>query len=375
NVSASKKNLALVIDFPADFPSAIITDPGKIRRILINLVGNAIKFTETGSIVVKLFISQKRNKNMLQCDVSDTGRGIPESDIPRLFSPFSQATNRRETDEGTGLGLAICRQSIEALGGSINVKSTVGEGSTFSFSLPITLAEEQPKSPASAESDEIVGVETDGASIRILIVDDNAANRALLAGILQKSEIKYDIAKNGKEALDLCDSFSPNLIFMDIRMPGMDGKEAAARIKSRMEEKAPKLIALTAHAMEDEKAAILAAGFDGFIRKPYLEQEIWLSSSQNLGLRLRSRRQCAAPVKISKEKTIAGIRSLPIDILSELRNCIEMLDKDACRSVIQKICATEPVLAADLRSMVDSLEYVELLPFLDECLEKNGVGR
>lgn len=265
---ADAKGLDLLLEVEPHLPLYTCLDDGRLRQILINLIGNAIKFTETGSVTVRVQGKASANSHMLQVEVADTGIGIPPDKLDRVFEQFEQAdaaTTRRFG--GTGLGLTISRLLIEAMGGEISVISTPGQGSCFGFSLPTERAnvvEVQPQGGAtladSRTADSLKGK-------RILVAEDNKVNRLLIRKFLQDLPLLLEFAHDGHQAVDMVRKSRPDLVFMDMSMPGMNGLEATRHIRE-FEMCQPAIVALTANAMDSDRAACLDAGMNDFLAKP-----------------------------------------------------------------------------------------------------------
>ena len=280
---AAAKGLKLTQTIGPHLPDQLRGDSSRLRQVLVNLISNAIKFTERGSIAVALNIvagpgATALREVRLRYSVTDTGIGIAEDARPRLFKPFSQAdesTTRRFG--GSGLGLAICHQVIEAMNGEIGFDSEVGRGSTFWFELDLPVAE-----PVRAR--EVANVAAAATPVKmsghVLVVEDNAVNRTLLAETLTMLGLNVSMAENGRQALAQLERQHFDVVLMDWHMPEVDGVEAARRIRAREAEiarpgfKPITIIALTASAMPGDSDACLAAGMDGYIAKPFMFDEI-----------------------------------------------------------------------------------------------------
>jgi PAS domain S-box-containing protein len=277
-VNAGKSGLAFDWAIHADTPSLLRGDPGRLRQILTNLIGNAIKFTPEGKVTLAVKPEKEEGGRVtLLFTVTDTGIGIPGDRMDRLFKPFSQADpSATRKYGGTGLGLMISKKLVELMGGTVGVKSEEGKGSTFWFTSTFerqTAGEWKSKTPEGVPGPIITRCrmeETKKLKLRILIAEDNTINQKVTLGILNKLGFRADVAANGKEVLTALDMIPYDLIFMDIQMPEMDGFEATAAIRLREGDRDSHIpiIAMTAHAMEEDRLHCLAAGMDDYVSKP-----------------------------------------------------------------------------------------------------------
>jgi signal transduction histidine kinase/CheY-like chemotaxis protein len=268
-IAAQAKGLTVTSEIDPTVPQLVRGDPGRFRQVLVNLCGNAVKFTERGSVTVTLTMAgSDAQRALLRCAVSDTGEGIPPDRLSALFKPFSQvdaSTTRRYG--GTGLGLSIVKRLAELLGGEVGVESREGSGSTFWFTASFELQAAQPveTAPAAVEA----AADPMRSERRILLVEDNAVNEKVATRFLQKLGYLVDVARNGREAVDAWASGYYDLILMDCQMPVLDGYEATREIRAR--EQAPQripIVALTANAMKDDDLKCKAAGMDDHLSKP-----------------------------------------------------------------------------------------------------------
>ncbi len=314
-LKALSKGLQLIVDYTSDVPQYVQTDERKLREILINLLGNAIKFTQTGTVTLRVSAvnsnkqqttqrhigkastlrqaqgkpnnKQQTTNNKQQTihfEVEDTGPGIAPEEVDKLFTTFGQTETGRKSLEGTGLGLAISQKFVHLMGGDITVSSTLDKGTTFAFDIQLELSKAtEIKIPQ--ESRKVMGLAPNQPNYRILVVEDQPANRLLLVKMLTSVGFEVYEAENGKEAIALWSKHSPHLIFMDMRMPVMDGYEATKRIKSHLKGQATVIIALTASALEQDRIVILSAGCDDFMRKPFREEVLVQKIAQHLGVR------------------------------------------------------------------------------------------
>jgi CheY-like chemotaxis protein/nitrogen-specific signal transduction histidine kinase len=281
-LKARQKDLHLTLDQSLELPRYIKSDEARMRQILVNLVSNAVKFTDTGGVNVRLDTVKKAQ--CLLIEVEDTGPGISEADQQSLFKPFVQLSTR-DSKDGTGLGLTIVHQYVQMMDGRISVKSRPGKGTLFRVELPLQKANAADMHYLVEERyDRVIGLKPGQPAYRILIAEDQPENRLLLRKMLEPLGFELREAVNGEEAVALCEQWHPHLILMDIRMPVMDGQEATRRIKAGDAGAQTRIVAITAHALEEERKEILAAGCDDFIRKPYAEAELMDALARHLGV-------------------------------------------------------------------------------------------
>ncbi|UOF00656.1 ATP-binding protein [Bdellovibrio reynosensis] len=264
---AEKKTLKLVLTIKAEVPQFVVGDPIRFRQILINLINNAIKFTESGTVEITAqkvgSVDLKTAK--VRFDVKDSGIGMSETTVQELFKPFTQAdsaTTRRFG--GTGLGLSICKQLVELMNGDISVKSALNEGSLFSFTLPMHLSAPKAEVKTVTKS-----VDLSTRKLQILIADDNLTNRLVAGQMVEKMGHQPTIVSNGKEAIEALQVKTFDLVLMDCRMPELDGYQATRLIRASGKNFSQiPIIALTAGAMDEDREACKAAGMSGYLAKP-----------------------------------------------------------------------------------------------------------
>jgi len=285
---ASAKEIEVAILLQPDLPSRLRGDPGRLRQVLVNLVGNAIKFTQVGHVTISAALAEESlNEATVRFEVSDTGIGIGAEDRRLLFESFSQvdSSNTRKFG-GTGLGLTISRQLVSMMGGEIGVTSEIAQGSTFWFTARFEAAVDSPpgdrQTPlvqgfgqgAEREGDETNQARS-GPPPRVLIVEDNAVNQVVAANIVKKLGYRSDVVANGLEAINALSAISYAAVLMDCQMPEMDGYAATGEIRSREEGKGhTPIIAMTASAMEGDRERCLAAGMDDYISKPVRRDDL-----------------------------------------------------------------------------------------------------
>ena len=286
HLKALEKKLDFEVIIHPHTPRLIYTDEGKLRQILINLVGNAIKFTDLGHVYVRVFV---QNNLHLYFEVEDTGSGISDSEMATLFQPFVQTDSGRRSQEGTGLGLSISYNYVHLMGGQMSVSSKVGKGSTFSFYIPLKPLESN-NSESIRSSTRVVGLQSNQTDYRILIAEDIRLNRQLLTRILTPLGVEVREVNNGIEAIAVWQSWSPHLIWMDARMPMLNGSEAASAIRAiEAERNIPdaervKMIALTASLVNSQEEDLSTYGFDGFVTKPFTEDLVFEEMARHLNL-------------------------------------------------------------------------------------------
>jgi PAS domain S-box-containing protein len=295
-IRAEAKGLQLILDPSSHYPRFIRSDAGKFRQILINLIGNSIKFTSAGQVTVKVGAQPAAGGHLLIVGVSDTGIGIAKESLATLFRPFEQI-GTQPSAEGTGLGLAITRQFIQLLGGEISVDSELGKGSNFCFVIPVGQA--QPIGTlAAGHRPPVVGAGIKAGDLRLLIVEDQPDNCLLIRRFLEPSGFLLREAVNGQEAIQQFQVWQPHLIFMDRRMPVMDGLEATRRIKALPGGRETIIIAVTAHAFEEERQEMLKAGCDDFIGKPFRQDDLLALLEKHLRLSLGDEPAASPPPAI-----------------------------------------------------------------------------
>jgi signal transduction histidine kinase/CheY-like chemotaxis protein len=271
--SVREKGIGLSLNYAKDMPNLLVGDRGRMRQIMINLIGNAVKFTEHGGVTVSVSTTQA-GKRLIQ--IEDTGIGIPANKIGAIFGEFNQVEDETTRNfEGTGLGLSITTKLVSLMGGKIWAESVLGEGATFCIELDLPAGEPEMEPEPAREK------------LVVLTAEDNKTNQLVFSKTVQKADIDLTFAANGQEAIDLYQSLKPDIIFMDINMPVMDGIKATQAIRTLEDgtDKHTPICAITAHAMEDDKAALMAKGIDLVLtkplRKPLLMEQINAAKEAN----------------------------------------------------------------------------------------------
>ncbi|MCX6133291.1 MAG: ATP-binding protein [Ignavibacteriales bacterium] len=357
-VRTDSKELLFEIYGIDELPRYVVADEKKLRVVLINLLGNAVKFTQNGYVTMRLSHRKEGPEEMILCvEVEDTGPGIAEGEKDKLFKYFIQTESGKLSRSGTGLGLAISQDYIRMMGGEISVRSHVGEGSIFRFEIPIAEGKggdfvERPLARR------VIGLEPRQKVPRVLVAEDTEANRTLLVKLLTSVGLDVRAVSNGREAVDVVEQWQPDFVWMDIRMPVMDGLEATRRIKSTEKGNRTKVVALSAHVFGEEREDIIAAGCDDFVGKPYREHEIFEVMAKHVGLQY-----------VYEEKLVedAGgalppdgemdLRSIDPEMRAELDGAVTSTDALKITELADRLCVQNPAAATRLRTCAKNFDY------------------
>ena len=352
---ARDKRLELRLVPAPDLPRFVRTDAGKLRQVLLNLVSNAVKYTERGEVELSASAEARGQRTLLRFAVRDTGVGIAADDLEKVFLPFYQAQYGTALGQGTGLGLAISRDYARLMGGSLTVESAPERGSIFRFEIPVEPAEASVLEPTA--QGRVVGLVAGLPPYRVLVVEDHADNRRLLEDILRQAGFQVSAANDGEQAVRAFQSWHPDFIWMDMRMPGMDGYEATRRIRALPGGDRVRIVALTASAFVEDRAAILAAGCDEVLSKPLEMEQIFAAMEGLLGVRYRyaEPEEAAAPVDLSR---------LPAPLRGELGQAADCLDIEATAQVIGRIRAIDGPLATELEKLARDFRFDRILALL-----------
>ena len=373
-VKADAQDLQLVFEYGADIPQYIRTDQVKLRQVLINLLNNALKFTQEGGVWVRVGIANGEEDSStyysLFFEVEDTGIGIAPDELDTIFEAFVQSQAGIESQEGTGLGLSIARQFVQLMGGEIQITSELGRGTTFKFDIKIstvTATDIEDKEPTRR----VAALAPNQQSYRILIVDDKWSNRQLLLRLLNPLGFEIKEASNGKEAIAIWESFEPHLIWMDMRMPVMDGYEATKHIKTHLKGQATAVIALTASILEEEQAVILSAGCEDFVRKPFREAVIFDKVAQYLGVSYIYE-ESSSPLQ--EVKTSASLQeslaTMPAEWLSKLYQAADLIDNEQIFQLLEQIPSAHTFLRKTLIDWVNSFRCDQIIELIEDTNNK-----
>ncbi len=369
---ANEDGIELIFERDDRLPRYIFTDPIKLRQVLINLIGNAIKFTKVGTVHLKTnSIDTSAQDCTLNFIVSDTGVGIAPEDLADIFASFSQAQAGKDKQEGTGLGLAISRKFVQLMGGDITVTSELGKGTTFEFQIQAKISQESISDRP--EKTRVLALAPDQPTYRILVADDKEANCQLLIKLLRPMGFDLKSASNGQEAIAIWEEWQPHLIWMDMRMPVMDGYEATKYIKSTTKGNATAVIALTASVLEEQKAIVLSAGCDDFIRKPFEEQVIFDTIAKHLGVKYISENiPHADKTNRSREilLTSENLKVMPDSWIMELYASSLEAEKSIVMELIGEIPDTEIFLVRSLTQLAVNFQFEKLIDLTEPLISK-----
>ncbi|MCX8125297.1 MAG: ATP-binding protein, partial [Spirochaetes bacterium] len=342
------KGLNLHFDVAPDVPMDLRGDPLRIQQVLINLIGNAIKFTEKGDVNVT--IEKLADGKNIKFTVSDTGIGLTKDDMSKIFQSFTQSdssTTRRFG--GTGLGLSICKNFVEKMGGSIGVDSNPRKGSSFYFILPLVPAEKNTRSSiiASGITEDHFKLTYEGK--KILVAEDNSINREVIGGILESIGFSVKYAGNGNEVIKMVESENFDLVLMDVQMPQMDGLEATRIIRTKLQQNIP-IVATTAYATTEDVAACMSAGMNGYIKKPINPEKLFDTLGNLLKTSEKTDNKNIKPLKNTMDTVLLNLDG--IDVESALRRMGG--NKDLLKRIILEFCNTFEDAAEKLEHLISS---------------------
>ena len=361
-VRTDEKKLSFSVETIGDVPQYIVTDINKLRQVFINVLGNAVKFTEEGGIGLRVRADREGMAGpCLRVEVEDTGPGISQDDQDKLFRHFEQTKTGQQAGTGTGLGLAISREFVRLMGGDITVSSQVGRGSIFVIYLPLKEGKAQSVQ-AKNNPRHVLRLSPGQATCRVLIADDIEDNRQLLAQLLGPVGFEIRLATNGAEAVLGVEQWRPHLVLMDFRMPVMDGHEAIRRIRAEAAGHQPKIIAVTASAMDDNRQELMEIGADDFIGKPFREVELFQRIHAHLGVEYV---YAEDPVDDAREQapelTPESLAGWPRDVIDPMREAVITADLDQLLARIEQLDSRHPRIARELRRLAEGFQYQKLL--------------
>jgi signal transduction histidine kinase/CheY-like chemotaxis protein len=378
-LKADDKGLQLICDRPwrcasrnraPEVPRYIRTDEVKLRQVLINLLNNAIKFTQEGGVSIRVGIGNQEGSSNTQLffEVEDTGAGIAPEELDSIFEAFVQTKTGKGAQEGTGLGLSITRQFVQLMGGEITVSSQVDKGTTFKFDITVRVvdANDIESKPLIRR---VIALEPNQPRYRIWIVDDRATNRQLLIKLLNPLGFELREACNGSEAIAVWETFEPHLIWMDMRMPVMDGYEATKHIKATTKGQATAIIALTASSQEEERVVVLSAGCNDFLRKPFHEIDLFEIMHKHIGVSFVYEDPTPRDASRIKDREpdaliTAALAELPGEWFANLEQAILNVDLKLIFALIEQIRPGNAELANALKDYINNFEYDKILSLI-----------
>ena len=351
-----EKGLVLQAEIAPAVPDTLIGDATRLTQILVNLISNALKFTETGGITIQIYNKDSNQHNIqLGFSIADTGIGIEQHMLGSIFDRFHQAENSiTRKYGGTGLGLSIVKDLVLLQGGDITVESERGKGTTFRFFIPYTIASQQVPLPQAVNISEFRS--SAHPSVKILVVDDNEMNRSLMEHLFTEWNLSFDMADNGWEALARLQQTDYNLVLMDIQMPEMDGYNATRRIRTELGLDVP-VIAMTAHALAGERERCLSSGMNEYISKPVNERELYELIIRFADHLPRVKRESPASLNEAND----GYKYISLDYMKEISKGNQAYEKKATRQFIESVPSSlqlleKAFLQNDLRA-INSLAH------------------
>ena len=386
---AKENGLSLDFEVGTNVPQYIRTDQSKLRQILINLLGNAVKFTEAGGIILSVInkdpiMQGQAGGHLLHFEVVDTGVGVSHVEQQKIFDSFFQSRNARSTQKGTGLGLPISRKFVKLLGGTIEVSSVVGKGTRFTFDIPVEFADsgdiESPRLRSRVKC-----LAPGQPVFRLLVAEDNENNRNLLVRLLHAVGFEVKEAVNGIEAIEIWEKWQPHLIWMDMRMPVMDGYEAITAIRSKIRNSSSeietKIIALTANAFKEDRLKVLENGGDDFVRKPFKEDEIFEMIRNHLGVSYVYEKvedgnfSQNFNMNMTDSFLALAIQELPENLINRLNEATELSNAGMIDNVIDDIRNENIHVADALSGLSGKYAYDEILHLVQEAKKEGSSKR
>lgn len=401
-MKAHSKGLHLSLEWEDDLPQYIHTDESKLRQVLVNLVGNAVKFTQQGGVALRVGRMEPEEltgdlanpgTTTVAFEVEDTGPGIEPDGLERLFQPFVQTDSGQKSQEGTGLGLAISQKFVNLMGGTITAQSVPGHGATFRFTIQVTIAQGAASSEAPVVRT-IVGLAAGQPTYRILIVEDKPENRQILVDLLSPLGFEVREAINGEEAIVRWEEWAPHLIWMDIRMPVMDGYEATRQIRAREQQRrellereiaasplpiaippATKIIALTGSVFEEDRKTALAAGCDDFVRKPFRAERLFEKMGTYLGVRYVYANEpeavpeaAATNGKVHSPDAVsaADLSVMSIEWRQQLRQAASRVNSKQVLTLVEQIPEMHASLATAITDLVNNFNFEEIVALTED---------
>jgi CheY-like chemotaxis protein len=379
-VKAEEKGLAFSYELAPGLPAAVTIDETRLRQVLLNLLGNAVKFTDSGKVSLRALPAPRAGvaegqdgqaTARLRFEVADSGIGMTAQQLGRLFQPFEQVATAQRREGGTGLGLAISQQLVRLMGGNIDVVSEPGKGSTFSFEIDVPVASAAPVAVAPQET--LVGYE--GERKRLLVVDDVPQNRAMMLDLLQDAGFIVAAAANGLECLVQLDSFKPDLILMDVMMPVMDGNETTRQIRHMPPWADIPIVAVTASASAEDEHKSMDAGANAFLAKP-IDHDLLLRTIGRLLSLKWTTEQPAAPRSAAADTDDSAMAVPPAEEIEELWQMAQIGNMRQIREQAAHLRGLDPAYAPfanRLDTLAQGYHSKQLAAFVARFRTENAV--
>jgi CheY-like chemotaxis protein/anti-sigma regulatory factor (Ser/Thr protein kinase) len=358
-VRAQEKGLELSLEQSPGIAVYVWGDAEKLRQVLLNLVSNAVKYTEQGSVTVRLEVAPIEGSQVqVKVQVQDTGAGISQEDQQHIFDPFVQV-GKLSSQKGTGLGLAITKKFVDLMGGNIRVESEPGKGTLFLMEITVQRADEPERAKAPNRSCRIIGLQPGQPEYRMLIVEDQLENWLLLRRLLESAGFLVQVSEDGLSAIEKFQTWRPHFIWMDWRLPGMTGLEATRSIRTLDGGQDVKIVLLTAFALTEQRAQAEAAGVDDFVCKPFKAAEIFDCLARHLGVRYTydepAKDQPHIPLR---EEALAA---LPEEFRTELAEALISLNIDRVTRAVNRIAERDTALGRALVPYCHQYAYSSIL--------------
>lgn len=358
-IRAEAKNLAFRVEINGELPRYICGDVNRLRQVLLNLLGNAIKFTDKGEVILRLNVA---SNNQIDFAIIDTGIGISHEDQNCLFHAFYQTDVGIAKGEGSGLGLTISGELIRLMGGEISIHSELNQGSTFSFSLQLPKIDPPPE--VTTTKRRIISLLPNQPPVRVLIAEDDEDSRQLISCLLENVGFQIRAVNNGQETIDMFKSWHPHFIWMDMRMPVVDGYQATQQIRALAGGDRIRIVALTASVFKEDQDKIFAAGCDEIVTKPLNDQHLLHVMGRLLTLDYRY--EDIDDTSQSEMKNVSlDFSVLPESLLFELKNAAEQLDVEAVRGLTERM-SNYPIHIKKINALIDDFKFDELQEYVSK---------
>ena len=368
---------ALMFRYEQDpnLPNVVAGDESKMLQVLDNLVSNALKYTEKGEVILRAGrVDTDGPPYRIALEVEDTGPGIPKREQEKLFEAFTQTSvTRRRPVQGTGLGLSISERLTRLFGGCITLESDVGRGSIFTAELMLDAAEVSELIIRDATT--VIGIAPGQTPPRILIVEDNAENRRVIHDFMEPIGFSIREAEDGERGLELCQAWQPQLILMDLQMPGISGLEATRRIRESTHGRKVKVIAITASALEETRQEAMLAGCDGFLTKPVRASDVFDCIQEHLGLEYTYRASNLTEPEPEQQSLAVSpriIAQLPDDWKENIQRALQLLRHGDIQRLVNQLAEVDPDSGRHMQHKLDDFQYRDLSQIVDQIVDESG---